>query len=198
MTPYEPLAADIQVNGRTVFSVVDAFSVMRRIPARMLLAEGIGLPEGRDGIRIDPDAWYDHAAWLRTFRRISLEIGVNALQQIGLKIPANAEFPPDVDTIGPALRSIDVAYHLNHRRDGRPMFEMDTGAMTEGIGHYHCDVDDGLRRARLRCDNPYPCDFDMGIVTCIARRFEFGATVDHERTGCRNTGAAACDYVVRW
>jgi len=86
-----------------------------------------------------------------------------------------------------ALRLLDVAYQVNHR--GGP------------IGRYH------LRRfkpgeAEMCCENPYPCDLDLGILERLVERFGTGgseAGVTH-RPGieCRREGATACVFDLRW
>ena len=35
------------------------------------------------------------------------------------RIPANAKFPPQIKTIEDALGAIDMAYHMNHRINGK-------------------------------------------------------------------------------
>ena len=109
---------------------------------------------------------------------------------IGTKIFDNAVWPPDLDNIQKALASIDVAYHMNHR-NGR-------------IGNYKLVSFDGEKKtAKLVCDNPYPCDFDKGIITAIARTFKPTtstiANVVHDDTEpCRKKGADSCTYSVTW
>lgn len=63
------------------------------------------------------------------------------MYNIGLSIPENAVFPPWVVDIDTAVKAIDIAYHLNHRKDGKPLFDMKTGTMSEGIGHYGYERD---------------------------------------------------------
>jgi len=109
---YDP---KVEVNGQTVLSVVDGMGVMKLLAMQFLKRHGIDDPK--------PEAWYPQQKWLDTFKEIADKVGPNTLFQIGLKIPENAAFPPEIDTIEKALASIDVAYHLNHRGGE--------------IGHYH-------------------------------------------------------------
>ena len=187
---FVPFAPDVEVNGQTVWSVVAAFAFDRRIPSRFLVEQGIGTL-GEDGlVQLEADGWYSQAAWLRAFQKISEHIGANVLFAIGKRIPENAQFPEWAKDIETGVQSIDVAYHLNHRRHGKPM--------TEGIGHYGFERG-GSRRLLSRCENPYPCDFDLGILTAIARRFERTAYVAHvDEQRCRKHGAEACTYEVTW
>ena len=101
----------------------------------LLLSAGIGKNESSE-YEIDLGGWYSQEKWLNVFEAISKEIGENTLKSIGLRIPANAQFPPWVKDIDSAIRAIDVAYHMNHRKKGALLFDLGTGKMTEGIGHY--------------------------------------------------------------
>jgi len=49
------------------------------------------------------------------------------------------------------------------------------------------------------CDDPYPCDYDMGIITSFAKKFDKMATVRHaEHLPCKKKGADSCTYLVKW
>lgn len=195
---FRPFEAGIEVNGQTAWSVVDGFDHFKHIPSRILVAEGVG-KLGADGVvQIAPDSWYPQEAWLRAFERIASEVGESKLHAIGLRIPLNAKFPPHIQTISDAIASIDVAYHMNHRKLGRVMFDPSTGKMLEGIGHYGF-AQKGPREIESVCENPYPCSFDRGIVTTMARRFEKGASITHvDSAPCRRKGASSCTYTITW
>lgn len=189
----------IEVNGQTVWAIVDGF-ISKTTPSRILLEEGIGEP-GSDGIvKIDPAGWYSQAGWLRAFERIARTMGDNMLFNIGKRIPENAIFPPTVVDVDTAIASVDVAYHLNHRKAGKALFDLETGQMTEGIGHYgHARPDADKRLIVSMCRNPYPCEFDRGILTAMARRFAPGASVVHiDEAHCRKHGTDECTYHVKW
>lgn len=193
---FVPFEEGIEVNGRTVWAVVDGFQSFKLLASRYLLAEGLGQAAPDGSVVLEPDGWYSQAAWLRAFRNVT-EMSPTLLFRIGQSIPANAEFPPWVQDIHDGIRSIDIAYHMNHRRHGMVMFDPASGTMTEGIGHYGYQPD-GPRRIRSVCQNPYPCKFDQGIVTAMARRFEPQAQVAHEPGSCRSKGGEACGYVITW
>ncbi len=196
---FVPFEEGIEVNGQTVHSVVDGFAVFKKIPSDILLALGIGR-RGADGlVTIDDGEWIAQDQWLRGFAEIGEAVGTGALYAIGLKIPECALFPPWVNDVHSAIKSIDVAYHLNHRKEGKVMFDPETGAMTEGIGHYGYTPIPGESRILASCTNPYPCDFDKGILTAMARRFAQSAWIDHiEPETCRKKGADHCTYLVTW
>ena len=193
MTMFVPMAANAEVNGETVLSVVEGMGIYKAKAIAVLEKNGIKGPK--------PGLWYGQKSWLDAFKEIYESIGQNTLYSIGLKIPENAKFPPQIQTIHDALGAIDVAYHMNHRIGGKVLFDGQTGKMTEGIGHYtFTKISD--REAKVVCPNPYPCDFDRGIVEGMARKFKPAGsmiTVAHnDAAPCRKKGAQSCEYGVKW
>lgn len=194
MAQFVAFADDVEVEGQTVYAVIDGMGAFRRYAEAILAQHGI--------TNLVPDAWYPQQAWLDAFRTISERIGDNTLYAIGRKIPENVQFPPDIQSLEQALQSMDVAYHMNHRRNGRVLFDPTTGAMAEGIGHYGYELLEP-RRIRMLCNNPYPCDFDRGIIAAMAERFKPPSAlvlrVEHDsHAPCRKQGADSCTYTVRW
>jgi hypothetical protein len=165
----------VEVNGETVLSVVNG-SPLKDMALDILGRHGIIDPK--------PGMWYAQQDWLDAFKEISEKIGDGTLLTIGLAIPKNAKFPPEIDNTHAALASIDVAYHMNHRRGD--------------IGSYKYEKT-GDNSAKMVCRNPYPCSFDNGIIVAIARKFSLGARVVHDNTQpCRKKGADCCTYNVMW
>jgi hypothetical protein len=161
---------------------------------RILADNGIDQPR--------PGQWYSQQAWLDSFQTISNRIGPATLFVIGQKIPENAQFPPSLDTIEKALPAIDVAYHMNHRLRGETLFNPGTGQMKEGIGHYTF-TKTGPSRGEMVCDNPYPCEFDKGIIDAMVRRFKpsgsiVAEVIHDDRAPCRKKGADSCTYAISW
>jgi hypothetical protein len=135
---------------------------------------------------------------LEILDRIGRAFGGAALFEIGYSVPQHATFPPHVDGVLAALRSLDAAFHMNHRRDGAVMFDPAAGTMLEGIGHYRCSE---LSPGRARCESTsvYRCEFDLGILSGLAGRFAPAAEVSHAPEGsCRGRGAESCTYLVSW
>lgn len=197
---FEPFVPGIEVNGQTVHSVLDGFRTFTILGEKYLADEGVG-QRGRDGVfTLDPAGWYSQAAWLRAFRRVAADIGDKVLFDIGSAIPRNARFPPGVTDVRSAVEAIDVAYHMNHRRDGEVMFDPLTGRCAEGIGHYVCAGVPGRNEIVCECHNPYPCPFDLGIVTAMVTRFAPAARVAHDPppAPCRRRGGDRCLYRVSW
>jgi hypothetical protein len=195
---YEPFEPGIEVNGQTIHSVVEALRRVRRDAGQYLVAEGIGEMDEGGQFHLEQDAWFSQEAWLRAFRRISEDIGQLALYEIGLAIPRNAKFPEWVTDVNTAVRSIDVAYHMNHRKNGEVMYDANADTMLDGIGHYGYEKK-GRREIVSVCENPYPCRFDQGILTTMVFKFQPNAQIDHD-TGapCRREGAHSCTYRITW
>ncbi|MBU2523972.1 hypothetical protein KKG71_02145 [Patescibacteria group bacterium] len=192
MTQFKAINPSVEVNGQTVFAIVDGMGDMKNMAFQILEENGIS--------DLKPENWYSQQSWLDAFKQISEKIGPATLNEIGKKIPENAKFPPEINDIHKALASIDVAYHLNHRLDGEIMFDTENGSMKVGIGHYrYRKISD--RCAEVECYNPYPCEFDKGIVTAMAQKFKpadsYGIEVDSSGK-CRKNGDESCTYRVRW
>ena len=179
MAQFVPFAPGVEVNGETVLTTVNAFpEYMRDIALKMLESNGIKDPK--------PGEWYSQKAWLDSFREISEKYGSNTLFEIGKGIPSNAKFPPEINSIEKALASIDVAYHMNHRNGE--------------IGFYKLVSFDPVKKTLImQCKNPYPCDFDRGIIMTMARKFESNVdvTLDSGKPS-RKDGAEDSWYMITY
>jgi hypothetical protein len=155
-----------------------------------------------NNIDLAKSEWFLQQDWLDAFRTIADQLGNMNLFMIGKAIIENAQFPP-IKNLEEGLRSIDVAYHMNHRLHGEVMFDPKTGKMASGIGHYSLkQYDEKERKALMVCNNPYPSEFDRGIITQVVRKFKpAGAreevTLDLT-TESRTTGGESCTYHIKW
>jgi hypothetical protein len=181
MAQFRAFEQGVEVNGETVHAFIDGMGGFKQKAVETLAAHGITDPQ--------PGQWYKQQAYLDAFKDIAEKVGAATLYGIGLKIPEHAEFPPDINTLAKALPSIDVAYHMNHRGGE--------------IGHYQLATT-GVKSFKMVCNNPYPCDFDRGIIGAICRRFRpdgspVSARVAHDDTApCRKKAASSCTYLVTW
>jgi len=190
MTRYVPFVEGVTVSGTTVTIIAEAvqtFSVLRQ-----WLLETLGVAA------VDPERWYPQADILRTYDKVESLLGGRGLARLGKLVPAKAILPPGIHDAHSVLALLDATYHLNHRLDGVGMFDPATGAMLEGIGHYHYQGQAGARTAVMICDNPYPCRFDMGLFEGFVARFESTVTVTHAPEGCRAHGDPRCTYQASW
>jgi len=196
---FKSMESGIEVYGVSIDAIVEAFRLFPSIALKRLANRGIGSLHAKGEIHIDREQWYPQEAWLAAFEDIATAVGSQALYQIGQHVPKHAVFPPTVNDIQSGIASVDVAYHMNHKKRGRPMFDPATGTMLEGIGHYGYKPTAGKNHILSVCENPYPCDFDRGILAAIATRFQKRAVVVHdEKAECRKTGGNSCTYGITW
>ena len=194
MVQFKAITANTKVSGDAILAMVEGLEAFKDFALKTLEENGIKDPQREE--------WYSQQSWLNAFKTIAEKVGTNTLFNIGTKIPENAKWPPHVDTIEKALASIDVAYHMNHQIDNEVLFNPNTGVMKEGIGHYGFEKI-GENQVKMVCNNPYPCDFDRGIISNTAVIFNKDEKkypkVAHDESGsCRNKGANACNYIVTW
>lgn len=190
MTQYKSFEPGILVNGQTILSLVEGMGKFKDMGIEILEDNGI------EDVKID--GWYSQQSWLDAFKDIAEEIGDSTLFNIGRSILENAQFPPEIDAIEKGLAAIDVAYHMNHQKDGKSMFNPENGEMLEGIGHYVMESVDA-NTAKVIGQTPYPCSFDKGIVTAMARKFQPMAEVELDASvQNKNDGAEFSTYIVKW
>lgn len=194
MDPSTRFANDIEVSGEAIRAAVSGMGAFQSFALEILAEHGIAEPVA--------GAWYPRQAYLDAFRTIAERMGPKTLFTIGSQIPESARFPKTGPELEDMLRSIDVAYHMNHRRGGRVMYDPATETMLDGIGHYHCEVvRDGL--VRMTCRTPYPCDFDRGIISAVVNGSKppnslYVSVVHAPGEPSRESGADHCVYLVEW
>ena len=136
---------------------------------------------------IDPDAWYPMQSNLDAFREVSKGDFFNMVA-VGMKTPDVALFPPEIDTVEKALTLLGQAYQMNHRGGE--------------IGEYTF-TKTGERSGEMVCRNPYPSDFDYGLIYRLVQKFrptdgEGFKVVRDDSIPNRTTGADACLYRITW
>lgn len=176
MAQYKAFEDGVEVNGETVLSVVAGMGDYEAIGRKILSENGINDPQ--------PGQWYPQQAWLNAFKVIAEKVGGGTLYEIGKKIPENAQFPPEIDNAEKALASIDIAYHMNHQNGE--------------IGHYSFEKT-GENTGKMVCNNPYPTDFDRGIIEAMAGRFSDTVDVSVDAANStRESGGEADVYLISW
>ncbi|MCP3103568.1 hypothetical protein LZ198_32260 [Myxococcus sp. K15C18031901] len=193
-----PIEPGVTVTGASVYSIVEAIQSFSVLVDALL--DVMKVVPRADGTRtIDQSHWYPIEDYLLAYKKIDTLLGGRGLEKVGSMIPKNAVFPPNVADIHAALGSIDVAFHMNHRKHGKEMFNPATGEMVEGIGHYSYTPTAGKKEGVLVAANPYPCRFDQGLIKGMAQRFAPDAAVTHDPAhGCRQKGGGSCTYVITW
>lgn len=178
MGEFEPYEPGVEVRGETLQAFVDGIPSAFEDRANEILARN-GISDPQEG------EWYPQQAWLDSFADVAEGVGESTLTNIGRSIPANAEWPPGIETVVAGLESIDDAYQMNHRGGE--------------IGEYRVEEIDETT-ARIHCDNPYACAFDQGIVQATAEEFADSGVPRVEEVGddCRSDGGGTCVYEVTW
>ena len=179
MKTFVASSTNVEVNGETIYSVIDGMGVFKTTAVKILEENGISNPQ--------PGQWYKQQSWLNAFKSISEKVGNSTLYNIGQRIPENAKFPPEINDIHKALSAINVAYHMNHRNGE--------------IGDYKYE-NTGNRSARITCTNPYPDEFDKGIIFQMGKKFApVGAAVTvkvDENLPLRAKGSDSTTFLVSW
>ena len=189
---YNPEA---EVSGEAILSVVNAIPAGKDIRLKILQKHGINPEKGK---------WYKQQLWLDAMKEIHDKIGKYNLLVIGKAIIKNAIFPP-INNLEEALNLLDVAYHMNHRINGQILYNPETNELYEGIGNYKLvEFDEENRKAVMVCDNPYPDDFDKGIIISLVRRYKpqdslvLEEVIIDESKGTRSEGKDSTTYLIHW
>jgi predicted hydrocarbon binding protein len=177
MTVFRPFEGGVEVKGQAILSIVNGVPSAFTHRAEEILADN-GIED------IDPEEWYPQEAYLDAYREVAENVGETTLRQIGRSTPANADWPPGVDTPLAALQSIDDAYRMNHRGGE--------------IGYYDAtELDDG--RVKMECKNPYPCVYDQGLIEGTVKEFcDTFSELNETGAMCRDDGEEVCVYEVKW
>ncbi len=165
----------VQIIGQTILSIKKAFL------SDKLATKFIVKAVGED---IDPTKFYPARAFLQALRDIGTKMSPTVLKKVGAMIIESAKWPPGVDSFEDGLQSISVAYKMNHRPND-----------VNVIGDYIYEKKDD-KSWTLTCTNPYPCDFDEGIIKGVAKAFNAHVNVKHAVGDCRKNGNRKCVYLI--
>ncbi|MEM6529549.1 MAG: hypothetical protein AAF653_14725, partial [Chloroflexota bacterium] len=134
-----------------------------------------------------PDRWYSQQDQLNILKEVSA-FGLLSLVAVGMQIPDKAAFPPDIKSVEDGLNLLNQAYRMNHRG----------GA----IGEYRYEPA-GERSGKMIARNPYPSDFDYGLIYKMVQKFRpadstrFYVELDAD-VPTRKNGADSCTYLIVW
>lgn len=190
MSRFGTVPGRFEVIGRSITSILEATGTYAGVTRKIFMRYGMKT--------IHNDSWYPLQPFLDAFRDVAKEVGDATLLVVGKKIPEFARWPAGVTDVVSAIESVDDAYHMNHRKDGVPMFDPATGVKIEGIGHYRCERV-GKNKIIAVADSPYPSAFDKGIFLGTGRRFEPAIEVELDTDKpSRLRGGESCTYILTW
>ncbi len=135
------------VRGANVRATLDAFQLLPSVGSSLLARHHLQLED----LRADRFVPIQH--WLDTLREIASSVGPSVMRKVGSHVFENADFPPALADVESILLSLDEIYHLNHRGE---------------VGHYH-STRAGDGSITVRCETPYPREFERGLVEGICR-----------------------------
>lgn len=119
-----------------------------------------------------PNRWYPLKNLVDFFTYLEDSNNSVILQKIGAEVANKALWPDTVQTIRAALESVNIAYHMNHRRNSLELFDYKKGVVIEGaIGHNILYVDDKRQIVNYICGSFYPSDFDLGMAKQVVNIF---------------------------
>ncbi|HYO52205.1 hypothetical protein [Archangium sp.] len=177
------IPTEVEVLGQSIMAMIGGMEILKTRALKILADNGIP--------QLEPQGWYPMRNALTAIRSIEEKIGPVTMRAVGRKIPEHSKFPPDIRTLEDALRSLDKAYQMNHRKQ-----------QGGNIGGYHFEAAAEGRGGRMVCDNPYPCNFDHGIIEALCERFRpkdaMWVRVEHGPQGCRHKGSGDCTYLISW
>jgi hypothetical protein len=148
--------------------------------------------------------WFPLKNLLKFFSYVEENSGAIVLQKIGAEVAKNAKWPPTVTTARAAIESINIAYHMNHRRDGKELFDYEKGTIIEGhIGHDRLEIDHDKQTANFVCGSFYPSDFDLGMAKEVLKIFgdNFIVALSVQRDTSKPTrkkGGDTCTYKLNY
>lgn len=170
----------VEVQSGTARALMEALGLLSQETRRILAEHGIP--------SLVQQEWYPIQTLLKCLSDIRSQMGPYTLHSLGRLSAQHIAFLPTVGSFPAALASLDQAYQTRHRGQGN-------------VGGYHSQPQGG-RSARVRCDNPYPCEYDQGLLESLFERFPpqeaFRLRFTHASGDCRTQGAPACLYQLHW
>lgn len=167
----------IESSGICIESLVNAFGPFKRHVSKWLVLEGIGKLNQQQIVEFDVTKWYPVQAELNALKRTYDEVGKEAVYQAGIRTIEFSAIPPMNDIVE-AMYSLNIAYHMNHRKNGIVMFDPAKGEILTGIGDFVVEKADlKNREIIIAAPGPFPCVYNRGIIQGLAQKFEKMATV---------------------
>lgn len=191
MAQYISFNKDVEVGINTIQSAIDFKEEGKEERIKILEKHNININ----------NKWNNQQKWLDALKEMSNNLSDEDMISIGKLTIKKAIIPPfsDVKNI---LLSLDTGYHLSYRLGGKKMFNMFTGKMKEGIGHYKLiDCDNNKRKAIMECNTPQPSKFDEGLIILLMNKFDkkLKPKIELDLTKeTRNDGGDSCTFIITW
>lgn len=173
---------NVEVTGATILSLVDAMGEYQAIGLAYLKRCGIDDLERKE--------WYSYKSYMNALRLIYEKVGESTLYLIGTRIPKNAVWSPDIETLEQALDTLDIAYQENHRGGDIGYFKFTKTDKDKGV---------------MECKKTYGTPVDKGVIVALTRifdpaEFSYNTTsveLDESKPN-RRTGADTNYFLIHW
>jgi hypothetical protein len=152
----------IEVRGKAIASIYNAMGVFRPIFKAVLEKYRININE--------EEIWIPLDALLDQIEHVKNRLGESALEKMGRVIGKNLAVPEGMKTLDDAFEKINIVYHLNHRINGRIMYDSALGVMAGKIGSFSANRM-GSNDCEIESKSPYPCALNKGIIEGYVKRF---------------------------
>ncbi len=190
---------EFEVLGSGVVAILNGMGSFKTLAQQIINECQIGLKDEKGNYNLKEDAWYPLEKGIQLNQKFLEKIGPITMKNIGSKLPETAVFPPHINDIYSAIESVNFAYHMNHRKNGDVMFDVQTGRKLGGIGYYGYEKIEGQNKIISICENPYPSFVDEGILLGMAKKFQPKATIilDSSKPSRRN-GGDSDTFIITW
>jgi len=156
--------------------IVDGLKKFSQIFTLLLVRNGFD-PEVRE-------EWYPMQQFLNVYRDINETFGSATMFYVGMRTMDEVAWPPELDSWQKALSSVDMAYKMN----------------TQGNGGSYLFEPVSDTYVRMVCHNPWPSDYDLGLLKGICNNFPVSGhkiliRLDESQPN-RKTGGDTCVYEI--
>jgi hypothetical protein len=180
---YKAFSDNVEVIGRKVLAVVNSHPTFKDLGLEILAKHGLS--------EVDPAKWYKQQNWLNVFSDIKQKFGSSTIFNIGKSaVTPRKEGEIAKYTLKESLDNLDEFYKKCHRGGD--------------VGYYKLLKFDAFEKiAIMECKNPYPDDFDRGMLTATARSYKpidslmIDVKLDTSKPN-RLAGALVSTYIITW
>lgn len=180
MAQLQVLEPNVEITGDAILAFINAMGPFKGIALRRLAKCGV--------VDIEAKKWYQLQSCFDAIKDLPPKIGANTVYLIGKLLVSCVRIPDCIDTIDEALMAVNDIYQIHYRNGNAGCYKFRST---------------GERQGTMFCSSPYPCAFDMGLLTGICNHFKpsdsSSVSVTHsQETGCRVNGSIACTYIIQW
>ncbi|MDD4964850.1 MAG: hypothetical protein PHI11_13125 [Gallionella sp.] len=182
MAQFIAFEKDAEVAGHAILTCLNCFPEYFRADVERLLKE-------KNIVDIAPIKWFNLQNYLDVLKEVSTRYGANTLFNVGVAIGEGAPSSPET-TLQSALAAWDALYRSHHHNAYLGYIKL-------------LSFDNQAKKAVVEVKTPYPCHFERGLATALARKFKpqdagfIDVQLDKSKPS-RLDGADSSFYVIYW